>query len=119
MRSPELLSRGELGLLVLLCLLPRLGMWALLSLGRQWGYARPVLRPYVLLWTWGSAWTLIAHFCPTANPKPSSLLIPVALMHAPPLPFSSTTDPSTMNLHMASSPWGHPGHPFYQEVCLD
>lgn len=42
-RSHGLLSRGELGLLLLICVLPRLGVWVLLSLrGQGWGTPGPV-----------------------------------------------------------------------------
>ena len=44
MRSHGLLSRGELGLLLLICVLSGLGVWVLLSLGWQ-GWGTPGLVP--------------------------------------------------------------------------
>lgn len=61
--SQELLSQGELGLLILGFLLPRLGV-GICSFGEG---GMPWLDPglLALLCTCDSSWALTAHFCPT------------------------------------------------------
>lgn len=69
--SDEKSCGSKFGFLMLVCLPPGLGVWALLSLGWGWGIPEPIPLLHAMLWTFGPSWPLL--------PSSFPLLIPSSL----------------------------------------